>query len=131
MNRSSMIAAVFCALFVIGSVEATWYSPVLRLGKILKTQIVQHKSIIAGALMGVIAHMGFDKLRDWKIRREKNEMIGRMRETLNVAEDFAGEEHAETSTWGKPWSLRVIGRRQAGQLAQLSVIDGWRYQLAV
>jgi len=125
MNRSNIFVVMLCGLLAVGSVHAAWYSPIVRFGQTLKTQIVRHRfAILATAVLG---YFGFDKLRDWKINREKRALVEEQRAAVLTADRpggyYYGDSAATTSTWGKRWAFSVRGQMRDGH-GTLRIIDG-------
>jgi len=66
MNRSNMFVVMLCGLLAVGSVHAAWYSPILRFGQSLKTQIVKYKKssiAIASVAAAALGYFCFNKVR--------------------------------------------------------------------
>ena len=124
--------------------SAAWYSPLLRLGQTLKTQIVRYKktslgigSVIAAAALG---YLGFAGVRNYKIRHLINDAVvrelpavERRAHVLSAGGQavlpgtllFRSMARAEGSTWYKPWHVTLTPALVNGRAAvQVSGSNG-------
>jgi len=132
MNRSNMFVVMLCGLLAAGSMTAAWYSPILDLAQTLKTQIVRYKKSSIGLASVVLCYVGFNKLRDWKIKREKSEILhDGMEEAFRhillpeevVRRPWIGGNHV---TWGKRWDFRIVPNVAADRRSTIAIYDDYQ-----
>ena len=121
MNRSHVLIGLLYGLLVTGQVSAAWYCPILRLGQAVKPRIVEYKKFllgIASVAAAMVSYVGFKKLhrqfhhfRAWKmeneIAREIDLQTAVFRTGILSADKRDFEKDISTTTWGKPWRLKI------------------------
>lgn len=112
MNRSNMLSIAFCCIFSAVKVQAAWYSPIVGLGRMLATQIVNHKKIALGAgIASALAYLCFTKVREARINslieckvRSHAPEIERM---FRAGQTGLAARLVRGRTWFKNWQVTI------------------------
>ena len=91
MQCPHLLSMCLCGLmFSSASVDAAWYSSVVKLGQVLVKNVLQHKYMVGGIVAGVacvLTYIGLGKLREREARRQKHFVIACLRALSTIVID--------------------------------------------
>ena len=115
MNRSNILIGMLCGLLAAGSIQAAWYSPMVRYIVAIKAKVLKHPKIAASFLaVGVLSYLVFDKIRDHKINKEKRAILEKdiadARQCIGALAYYSNNSSSMPyrKTWCKKWQPWVV-----------------------